>query len=326
MRGKGWLIGAVLVLACIAAGALSWRRQTAARRAPPPKAEAPPPAEAVLSGRIRAQHVVGVGVTVSGVIDTFLVEVGQEVAEGQLLARISNQGLETGREVATIAMNNAQSRVTKLEAQVASARLEASRALADASRARSDLELADKAYRRQKMLHGEGATPRLVYEKAAREFENAQTEYENTERLAKQSDQRVQELLEELQNARRILDDKRKQLEEAAGALAAAEVHAPVSGLVVGRKGEVGQPAQGGELFQIATDMLALEVMIEPDPTLRKRIRQGQPAVVTISELQAEGFPGKVKDLNESEVAVEFTSPNPAIKPGMTAEVRLKLD
>src|SRR5262249_48697746 len=107
MRGKRLLIAGVTVLACIAVAALAWHRRASAPTPPAPAVRRPAlPADVTLSGKIRAQHVVNVGATVGGNIEAFLVEVGQEVAEGQALARISNQGLETGQEIARIALDN----------------------------------------------------------------------------------------------------------------------------------------------------------------------------------------------------------------------------
>jgi HlyD family secretion protein len=329
MRGKRLLIGGIVVLAAVAAGALTLRR----RPVPPPQpnSSVPVPAlpgEVLLSGKIRARNVVGVGATVAGNIEVFLADVGQEVAEGQLLARISNQGLETGREVASIGLDNAQARVAKIEAALTSARLESSRAAADASRAREDLTRADKDYRRQRMLHSEGATPRLTFEKSATQFEASRTESENLDKLAKQADTRIQTLLDELGTARKIYDDKQKQLDFAVTALSDAEIHSPADGVIVGRKGEVGKSAQeqGAELFQIATDTLELAVFLEPDPVTLKRIKPGQDALVIISDLQAEGIPAKVAKIENGNVLVDFTSPDPAIKPGLVAEVRIRVD
>ena len=330
MRAK-WLVTAgVAVLAAVAVTAVAWHRRASAPAVVqgPQRPASPSPGEVTLSGKIQAVHVLAVGASVAGNIEAFFADVGQEVEEGQLLARVTNQGLETGRDVATIAADNAQTRLTKIEQQLLSARLDASRAQADASRARADLDRADKAFRRQKMLFGEGATPRLSFEKATTEFESAQADAETLERGAKQSDEHIRGLIDELQNARKLLEDKHKQLEDASGALASAEIHSPVDGFVVGRKGEVGKSAQeqGAELFQIATDTVALEVVVEPDPPTLKRIRVGQPAVVLISDFSSEAVPAKVREVKDTIVSVEFTSPNPAIQPGLTAEVRIKLD
>jgi multidrug efflux pump subunit AcrA (membrane-fusion protein) len=168
MRGKWLLVSGVVVAAAVAAGALSLRRRPAPAQPAPMQAQSDAAAggDLLLTGKIRARNVVGVGATVAGNIEVFLADVGQEVEEGQLLARIASQGLETGREMASMALETAQSRVTKLEAAITSARLEASRAAADAARAREEFDRAEKAYRRQGMLHREGATPRNVYEKS----------------------------------------------------------------------------------------------------------------------------------------------------------------
>ena len=78
------------------------------------------------------------------------------------------------------------------------------------------------------------------------------------------------------------------------------------------------------DLFQIAVDLSELDVILEPEPRVLERIRPGQEAVVQIAELLS-GIPGKVREIKESRVFVEFTSPDPAVKPGMTVQVRIKL-
>ena len=95
-----------------------------------------------------------------GVVGAFFADVGQEVFQGQLLARITNQGLETGQQAAQKEAEVAQSKVNALESEIVSARLEASRARADASRARGEYDRLEKIYRRQQMLFNEGATPK----------------------------------------------------------------------------------------------------------------------------------------------------------------------
>jgi multidrug resistance efflux pump len=328
MRGKWLLIGGVTVLACIAAATFTRYRRLHPAPAPAPARKVDTnTGEIALSGKIRAAHVVAVGTPAGGTITAFLADAGQEVEAGQLLATVASQGLETGREVATVALNNAQTRVTRIEAQVMAARLEASRTQAAASRASGELARTEKGYTRQKFLHGEGATPRLAYERSAREFEAAQADSSVAGQVAKQADDRVQTLLDDLRAARKVLDDRQKQLEDAASALSAADLHSPVDGIVVARKGEVGKvvPEASGDLFEIATDTLALQVAVEPEPPALQRIKPGQPALVYLSDFQTEGIPGTVAAIKDTVVLVEFNSPNPAIKPGLAADVRIKL-
>jgi hypothetical protein len=55
------------------------------------------------------------------------------------------------------------------------------------------------------------------------------------------------------------------------------------------------------------------------------RIRAGQQALLTFSDLP-EPVGGTVKQAGGGEAVIEFTSPSPVLRPGMTAEIRIKLD
>jgi multidrug resistance efflux pump len=330
MRGKWALLSVAAVLAGIAGGALSLRHR---RPAPAPVVRAAGPAvltgnQVTLSGAIRPQHVVGVGAQVDGVIDAFLAEVGQDVYQGQVLARISSQGLESSREAAASAVEHAQERVNRADAAVAGARLEQSRADAEAQRARFAMERAETAFSRQQLLFSRGATPRLVYERVQGEYDSARAEFAVMDKAARATAEGVQSALQEVAAAQRILADENRRLEESQAAFEAADVHSPVDGLLVGRNGEAGKPARefGDNLFQIATDMYALEVALEPEPPILKRIRPGQPALVLVPDLESAGIAGDVKEVKGAQVLVEFNSTIPAIRPGMLADVRLRLD
>ena len=330
MRGKWVLLSVAAVLAGVAGGALSLRYR---RPAPalPVRAAGPavlPANQVTLSGAIRPQHIAGVGAQVNGVIEAFLVDVGQDIYQGQVLARIGSQGLESSREAAARAVDHAQERVSRAEAVVAGARLEQSRADAEAQRARFAMDRAEAAFSRQQSLFGQGATPRLVYEKAQSEYDSARTEFTVMDKAARATAERVQSTLQEVASAQKILADENRRLEDSQAAFEAADVHSPVDGLLVGRNGEVGKSAQefGDNLFQIATDTYALEVAVEPQPAVLKRLRPGQPVLVLVPDLGIPGITGDIKEIKGAQVVVEFNSTIPAIRPGMVADVRLKLD
>jgi hypothetical protein len=79
-------------------------------------------------------------------------------------------------------------------------------------------------------------------------------------------------------------------------------------------------------LFQIATDLYALEVAVEPKAEILKRFAPGQPALVLVLDLQSAAMPGVVREIKDNQAIVEFNSVLPAIKPGMQADVRFKLE
>jgi multidrug resistance efflux pump len=329
-RGKWLLISILAIAAGVAGGALSLRHRRAA---------APPAApntgallirrnEITLSGSVQPQHVVNVGATVEGNIEAFLADVGDEVFEGQVLARIGSAGLETTREQAQTDAEHAQDLVTRAEASVNAARLEASRADAQAQRSRLEMDRAQKLYDRQTTLHNAGATPRIVFEKAQAEFVAAQAAFETMDKAARAARESLQEALNRLATAKTDATQKTAQVEQSQAAFQAAEVRAPAAGTIVGRKGEAGKPAEeaGDQMFRIATDLYALEVRLEPKPDELARIHPGQEAVVSLLDLQGTGLQGTVKEVKDGAVTVEFAGAIPGIKPGMRADVRLKLD
>src|SRR5215472_965327 len=134
-----WLWIPALVVVLIAVAGLLVIRKRRLETAAPPRAQAAviqQQPEISLSGPIRPRHVQNVGATVSGNIESFMVNVGDEVFEGQALARVGTAGLESDRESAAGAVQLAEQQVSQAEAAVNSARMESSRADADAQRAR----------------------------------------------------------------------------------------------------------------------------------------------------------------------------------------------
>ena len=206
--------------------------------------------------------------------------------------------------------------------------LEASRADAAAQRSRIELERVEKLFARQKTLLAAGATPRLTYQKVERDYENARAEFEALDKAARAAHAQVDDANGQLATAKKLTKDKNLELQDAQGALDATEVQSPVDGLVVGRAGEVGRPAgeAGPDLFQIAADLYAMEVPLTAPAAAAGRIRPGQPAMVLILDLQSAGLPGAVKSVDGTRVVVEFESTLPNLRPGMRADVRLKLE
>ena len=224
-------------------------------------------------------------------------------------------------------LENAQTRVTSLESNIIQARLEASRAAAEATRARLELDRLQRQYDRQRLLLKEGATPRLVYEKIEKEYLAAKAEYESARDISANADQRVSSLSRQLEAAKRTLEEKTDDLETATAALAAGEVHSPVDGIVVARRGEPGAEVTRDwkDFIQIATDLGDLRVTIEPEPPVLARLQIGQPALIFITEAGNEPLSGTVTEIKDTKVIIDFRSPTPDVKPGMTAQVRLKI-
>jgi multidrug resistance efflux pump len=330
MRGKWLLFAGATILLAVAAGALSvYRQSTHRKQIHPPKTvqAAPAPVNDVsLQGVVQAQRVVDVPVPIDGTIENFGAETGQDVFEGQLLAHVRNQRLDTALEAAQAELEKLKDRVTSLEASIIAERLEASRARADASRAKSDFERAQKAFERQQMLYREGATPRLVFEKSQREYTAAKEDLDMKEALAQQAEDRVSRLTADRDLAEKRLNDQTETLEQAKADVAAGDVLSPVDGVVISRMGSPGEEVQRGAegFFRIAVALSAMEIAVQPEPAVLPRIRIGQPVAIHCAEVPEE-ITGTVREIKEGRVIVDFTSPTPAIRPGLTARVLIKL-
>ena len=328
LSGK-WLLAAIAAIALGVGGAafsLHWKRRAPA--APLHKSGAAllqSNREVTVSGKIRPQHIVPVKAGMDGDLDAFLVDVGQDVFEGQALARIGASGLELARGAAETAVNGAQDQVARAESAVAAARMESSRADADQQRSRMARDRLQQVWDRQQTLFRAGAASRQAYEKAQRDFENARQDSEIMDNAARASTEQLTSSQNSLSAARKNLAERSQDLEAAQNNMQSAEVRSPVDGLVVARNGEPGKPALG-DLFEISTDMFALEVVLEPPPPVLNRLRPGQQALVLIPDLQSAGIPGTVKAINAGEVVVEFQCTLPAVKPGMLADVRFKVE
>jgi multidrug efflux pump subunit AcrA (membrane-fusion protein) len=100
-----------------------------------------------------------------------------------------------------------------------------------------------------------------------------------------------------------------------------------VDGVVLERKGEAGTDVQLGEdnVFRIATDLGQLQVVLEPEPTVLKKLQPGMAALVILGEFASEPLNAEISRIDQGRVIVLFGSPDPAIKPGVTAQVRIKL-
>jgi multidrug resistance efflux pump len=327
MRAKPLVIAGVAVAAALGAAAIFTLR----RAAHPPASAAVPqpvplPAEIVLPARIRAQHVVPVAVPVQGTIESLLVEAGEQVYEGQLLGRIRNTALEADQQSAASELERAQTRLNQLESQLIVTRADASSARSEAARSQADLERSQRAYQRQQLLYKEGATPRLVYEKSAAEYDAAKRASDTAADLARGAGERLDAATRNVDAARHQANEVTATLDRAHAAAAAAEIHSPVTGLVVGRTRQVGEEVTPDvqDLFQIASDLAALEAVLDPPTPALALIRTGQEAVLTVA-VAPDAIVAQVSEVQGNQVLVRFTSPGPALRPGSTAQVRIKV-
>jgi len=325
--GRRWIIvGGIVLLAAAACAVIALR----ARKPKPVHVTAAPPpviaTEANLTGRVVPRTIVSVGAPIEGVIDGYFLDVNQPVYKDQLLGRIRNPEGESTVQQAQLALDTAETRVTTLSGQQLSAKLEVSRAEANQSRARNDLDRLEKNYQKQKGLWDAGATPRLVFEKAEKDYNDAKDAIEKQGTAAKDAEARATQIASDIDTANRAVAQATTALERAKTDLSKGEIHSPADGIILARKGAANDPVDltAKDLIQIATELTQLQITLTPSPADLTRIHAGQAASIRVPELSPDEIPGKVREVSASQITVEFTSPSPATKLDLIGQVKIK--
>jgi multidrug resistance efflux pump len=328
MKGSGLLWAALS--AVVAGGGLAAFLQFREKAPPPAAAESPAdpaPPELTIAGTIRARHVVPVAAPVDGVLEAMDLLDGQEVFEGQLLAQVRSRRLDLELEEAKLEVERLQERVNRLDSLLIGARLEASRADAEAARVRAALALAEKDYLRQKTLFAEGATPRLTYEKAEREYQALKSEAEAVAGMAQATQARLDVAQKNLDEARRLLAEKQQDLETVESTIQEGAIHAPADGILLAHRAGPGDEVTTAmkDLFQIAVNLGELNFTAPITSAQEKLLTPGQAVLLQVAELGGLPIEGKIRSAEKGELVVEFSSPDAAVRPGLSAQVRVPL-
>jgi len=314
------------VMVIAGASFLYWKPHPPPKPAPTLPAAVAPPAEIIIAGKIQATKVVSVPVPVDGVIEQLVADVDDDVVVGDVLARIKNPKIAAAQQKSEDVAGSARNRVAELETALIGAELEASRSEADATRVKLEFERAEKTYEREKMLMSEGITPRLVYEKAQQEYNTLKAQSQNLSEAAKKATERWTSMKAELESTRKAAEQRANDSEKAQSAVIAGEVRSPAQGVVIGRRGAQGDPVTRKikDFFQIAVNLTALQAMVTPQPAELQRIRAGQTAAIVIADTPG-STAGKVREIKTGQVFIDFTSPSLSIRPGMSAQVKIKV-
>jgi len=309
--------GAIVVLLVAAIAGVVWIRSRADHRAvvAAPQSTAPVvPSDLMLSGHVTARNVASVAAPIDGTLETYFVEIGVQVFAGQLLGRIKNPRLDEAAEKAQSDLDKAQARVTTLTTEQLTAKLEQSRAGADQSRAKNELDRLQKIYDRQEGLWKAGATARLTYEKAKKDYEDAKAELTKQNAASSDSSAKETQIVQDLEAANRDVAASTSALEKAKAGEAAGEIHSPVDGILVARQELVGQMVGPSmkDLLKIGTDLTQLAVEVDD----ASRLRDGEAATVRIDGVE---YMGKIQNGR-----IDFDLPAPADKLGQSAQVIIK--
>ena len=292
-----------------------------------------------VSGNIEATEV-NVGFKISGRIVTRLVDEGDWVEKGKLLAKLDEEDLRQRLEVARASLKSARARLNKL---LAGSRPEEIReAEAALQQAQYDFENKRIQYERVKSLYEKRVIPKETLDNAETGFKVAGAALQR----AKESYQLVKEgpRKEDIDEARAQVDQAIASVHLAETQLSYASLYSPLSGVVLVKSGEVGEVVNPGTSILTLGDIenVWLKAYI-PEPDLGK-IRWGQEVIVTTDLRPKKEYRGKISFISSQaeftpksiqtekervtlvyRIKVDLRNPERELKPGMPADGRIVL-
>jgi len=298
MRHRGW-IAAVAVLSVAGAGTVYYRLGASAERPAllTGVVTRGPVIETVeATGTLQPVDTVEVGSQVTGTIVSLGADFNSRVSEGQVLATLDPASLKA-------VVDQAAATVTRLSAEVNRAKV----SLADSE---TKLRRADALSREQLISQADLDTARTTRDVAQASLVSAQAQV-------------VQGMAS---------------LDQARVNLGHTIIRSPSAGVVLSRNVEVGQTVTSGlqtpTLFVLARDLQKMELQAAVDESDIGRVTEGQLVEFTVDAYGARRFTGRVSQVRLQPVVaqnvvsyttmIDVDNPGLALKPGMTATVRIE--
>lgn len=280
------------------------------------------------SGRVEPVARVAVMSRASGILEHLLVEEGDAVTTGQVLAELDREQLDADLAQDRADLQSAEARVAAAEARVDQARV----ALKD-----PELEFVRAEAERLELLYKTGDV-------TERELEVAQREHARVQFSIERQQSSIPVLEASVAEARADLAAAAAAVERSETALREATIRSPIDGIVLVRDKEVGDGVSsiltaGGNATQIMTlgDLSDMYIEARVDEVDLGRIHTGMPARVTVDAHRGRVLTGKVERIAPAgsvdsngivtfEVRVTVDDPDGLLRPDMTADARLVID
>ncbi|MSM39057.1 MAG: HlyD family efflux transporter periplasmic adaptor subunit [Geobacter sp.] len=291
------------------------------------------------SGNVEVTEV-DLGFKVPGRVETLLTDEGKNVVAGGILAKLDSTQLLRQMEAQQAVIDSSSARL--LELQHGSRPQEKKSARSLVSSASADLEKAGKDFERAEMLFKNGAISTQQRDSAKRTFEVAKAQHDQ----ALQNESLVKEgpRPETINAAEAQVRQPRAQLAVYQEQLADMDLKTPVQGVVLRKNVEAGETVTAGTPIFTVGDLAHPWVKIYVKEDKLGLVKLGQKAEVTVDTYPGKKFDGVVtyisseaeftpKNVQTQEervklvfgVKVSVDNPNQELKPGMPADVKIRI-
>ncbi len=355
---KGWLSGGkglflgigIGVFLAFGANRLVSSQQADAPTAAPPVATSSAPSQSVTvapvtsenvsrrldaTGSVAAFEMNPVMSQATGLqIQQVLVEEGQVVKTGQLLARLDDSVLQAQLNQAQASVAQAEARLAELRAgsrseEIARAKETVRSAESAVTAAESDLELARTRVERNKLLQAEGAIARDRLDEVYNQERSSRSQLEQAQARLREANQQLAQLQagprrEVITQAEAQLAQAQAQVESTIAQLNNTRILAPVSGKIAERNARVGDVTSGSQTLFNIIENGRLELIAKVPETQLPQIQPGQSVTITSDADSRLQLSGKVREIDpmideasrQAQVKIDLPT-SAALKPGM---------
>jgi HlyD family secretion protein len=264
---------------------------------------------------------------ISAPVRRILVNRGDHVREGQLLAVLENRDLASAAEESKGLYEQAQAAYqTTTGATMPDDR---TKALTDLQTAQQAVEAAKKVYENRVALFRQGALAQKLVDDAKVAMVQAQSQYATAERHF-ESFQKVSER-EQVKSSQAQLEAAKAHYGGSQAQLSYAEIHSPINGVIADRPVYPGEMANSGSAVISIVDISQVIARANIPVKEAAAIQTGRPA--TISGTSGD-VPGKVTVVSPAvdpstttvEVWVQAKNPGDRLKPGTTVQVLINAE
>ncbi len=281
----------------------------------------------VATGKVTPITKVEVKSKASGIVKKLLVDAGDKVKKGQLLAQLDKVEIEAQVEQSRAAVESAEASLTSSEADYERAKVDAEG---------PDVPLLKRAYDRAIGMAKEGVVSTSALEDAEKNYELA---------LNKQNVSKAQAtvLKAKIAQARGQLGQDRANLKQLEEQLSYTDIQSPIDGVVLSRDVEMGDAVSSilvlgssATLVMTLGDTSSVYVKGKVDESDIGKVYLGQPARIKVESFKDKTFNGVVTKISPMgvekdnvttfEVRVSINNPGGELKAEMTANAEIILE
>ena len=281
----------------------------------------------VARGKIEPLSRVGIKSKANGIIKALLVDVGDQVTQGQVLAELDKEDLEAQVREAKASVEAEEANLQAASAAEAKARIEA---------VNPELEFTRRDYERAQGLF----TNKVASQQALDDAERAYKMCDNRQKLL---DATVETAAAQTLQVRSRVAAAKAALDRAEEALGYATIRAPINGVVLLRPTEVGDAVSSilnmgsaATLIMNLGDISSVYIRGNVDEADVGKTELNQCVRTKVESYPSESFEGVVKKISPSgqdqgnvttfEVRVTISNPQGKLRVGMTANAEIVLE